>query len=77
VARGISRPLNRLKEGVYTIGRGEVADKLPVETRDEIGLLAEAFNDMSESLKNREDDLKRANLELMKEHEQRKVLSRG
>ena len=76
VARGISRPLNRLKEGVYTIGRGEVVEKLPVETRDEVGLLAEAFNDMSESLQRREDDLKRANQELLKEHEQRKILSK-
>ena len=76
VARGISRPLNRLKEGVFTIGRGEVVEKLPVETRDEIGLLAEAFNDMSESLKRREDDLKMANQELLKEHEQRKILSK-
>jgi signal transduction histidine kinase len=75
-ARSISRPLNRLKEGVYTIGRGDVVEKLPVETRDEIGLLAEAFNDMSESLKRRENDLKRANWELLKEHEQRKVLSK-
>jgi signal transduction histidine kinase len=76
VARGISRPLNRLKDGVYTIGRGEVVEKLPVETRDEVGLLAEAFNDMSESLQRREDDLKRANQKLLKEHEQRKILSK-
>jgi len=76
VARGISRPLSRLKEGVYTIGRGGIAEKLPVETRDEIGLLAEAFNEMSESLKKREDDLIRTNWELLKEYEQRKILAK-
>jgi signal transduction histidine kinase len=47
-----------------------------VETRDEIGLLAEAFNDMTESLKRREDELKTVNRELMKQHEQRKMLSK-
>ena len=76
VARGISKPLNRLIDGVHAIGGGEVAEKLPVETKDEIGLLAEAFNDMSESLKRREDDLKRANKELLTQHEERKILSK-
>ena len=76
LAKGISRPLSRLIDGVNAIGRGMVAEKISVETKDEIGLLAEAFNDMAESLKRREDEVKTANRELMKQHEQRKMLSK-
>lgn len=54
----ITGPLNRLTEGVITIGRGEAVERLPEETSDEIGKLAVAFNDMSESLINREAALK-------------------
>jgi PAS domain S-box-containing protein len=54
VVKGIIKPLNRLTEGVKTLGMEGVVEKVPVETRDEIGKLAIAFNNMSESLKNRE-----------------------
>ena len=76
LAKGISKPLNRLIDGVNAIGMGMVAEKLSVETRDEIGLLAEAFNDMTESLKRREGEVKAVNRELMKQYEQRKILSK-
>ncbi len=76
IAERISDPLNRLIRGVRTIEKGMVAEKLPVETKDEIGLLAEAFNDMSESLRKRENDLKKVNREIKNQHEQRKMLSK-
>ena len=76
LAKGISKPLSSLIDGVHTIGAGMVAEKLPVETRDEIGLLAEAFNEMAESLKKREDEVKSVNRELMKQYDQRKMLSK-
>ncbi|MGD9159995.1 MAG: sensor histidine kinase [Desulfobacteraceae bacterium] len=76
LAKGISKPLRRLINGVNTIGMGLVAEKLSVETRDEIGLLAEAFNDMAESLKKRENEVKTVNLKLMNQYEQRRMLSK-
>ncbi len=76
LAKGISKPLNRLIDGVNAIGRGMVAEKISVETKDEIGMLADSFNDMAESLKRREDEVKTVNQELMKQHEQRKMLSK-
>ncbi len=50
----IVRPINRLTEGVKALGRGGEAGNMPVDKQDEIGRLAEAFNDMAESLKKRE-----------------------
>ncbi|MBN1906935.1 MAG: HAMP domain-containing protein [Deltaproteobacteria bacterium] len=76
VAKGIAKPLNRLMDGVNAISKGLAAEKISVETRDEIGLLAEAFNDMAEALNKREDELKAVNQKLTEQHEQRKMLSK-
>lgn len=57
VVNGITKPLNRLTEGVRALGAGGDVDQVPVETEDEIGKLALAFNNMSESLKIREQAL--------------------
>lgn len=57
-AHSITRPLNRLTDGVNAFGRGGMIQKVPVETRDEIGKLAEAFNNLYVSLSRRENELK-------------------
>ncbi len=54
VVKGITKPLNRLTDRVKQMGSGAALEKVPVETQDEIGKLAEAFNTMAESLQNRE-----------------------
>jgi signal transduction histidine kinase/CheY-like chemotaxis protein len=56
VVRGVTKPLNRLTVGVKALGMGGDVEEVPVETEDEIGKLAEAFNSMSESLKSRESE---------------------
>ena len=56
--KGITKPLNRLTKGVRTLGMGGTVDELPVETEDEIGKLAKAFNYMTESLETRERTLR-------------------
>ncbi len=58
LAKRITKPLNRLIKGVEALGSGGIVKKMPVETQDEIGKLARAFNNMSESLKKREKALK-------------------
>lgn len=50
VARSITRPIQKLAETVALIGRGELDRKVMVESSDEIGSLAEAFNRMLEDL---------------------------
>ncbi len=61
VVKGVTKPLNRLTEKVRAMGSGSPVEKVPVETRDEIGKLAIAFNVMAESLQNRETE--KGNLE--------------
>ncbi len=56
IAKTISRPLNRLTERVNAMGTDASMKKLPVETNDEIGRLAASFNDMAESLQQRESE---------------------
>ena len=52
--RRITTPLKRLTAGVYTLGIGGVVSEVGVETGDEIGKLADAFNTMLAALKKRE-----------------------
>jgi len=56
VVKRVTRPLNRLTEAVKTFGKEGVAERVLVEAKDEIGKLADAFNDMTESLKKREEE---------------------
>jgi signal transduction histidine kinase/CheY-like chemotaxis protein len=54
MTRQITTPLKRLTAGVYTLGIGGVVSEVGVETGDEIGKLADAFNTMLDALKKRE-----------------------
>jgi signal transduction histidine kinase len=49
-ARTITRPVRQLVEGAEQIGRGNLETRIEVETRDEIGQLSQAFNQMTENL---------------------------
>jgi class 3 adenylate cyclase len=49
------RPIRRLETGARKISAGDYHVVIPVETRDEIGDLTEAFNEMSKSLTVKED----------------------
>lgn len=52
----IVNPLYTLMAGVQSLGTGDLGKKVTVETEDEIGRLALAFNQMSESLLRRETE---------------------
>jgi len=51
VARRIVRPLETLRKGVERIGGGDMSLRLEVKTGDEIEMLAEEFNRMTENLR--------------------------
>jgi signal transduction histidine kinase len=48
--RRFSRPLARITGAVQSFGRGNFKERLPVESQDEVGQLAETFNDMASRL---------------------------
>ncbi|MCF8095192.1 MAG: response regulator [Desulfobacteraceae bacterium] len=54
VINSITSPLNRLANSIKTLGRQGDAEPVPVDTEDEIGRLAVAFNELSESLRKRQ-----------------------
>jgi signal transduction histidine kinase len=64
VARGIARPLNHLTEGIRLLEMGNLDTEIPIETKDEIGRLAGAFNRMVDALKQRREERKAAQKEI-------------
>ena len=55
IAHLFVRPIRRLESGAQRISAGEYDVAIPVRTRDEIGDLTTAFNDMSRNLTIKED----------------------
>jgi signal transduction histidine kinase len=51
VARRVVRPLETLRNGVERIGGGDMNSRLDLKTGDEIEMLAEEFNRMTENLR--------------------------
>lgn len=50
LARSITRPLVELTDAARAMGRGHLKQEVPVRSRDELGELAAAFNDMSAAI---------------------------
>jgi len=50
LARTLTRPLRQLTSAAESIARGELEQQVDVKTGDEIGALAEAFNQMSRAI---------------------------
>jgi signal transduction histidine kinase len=63
-ARRITRPIARLTEHAGRIATGDLSRVIPVESGDEIGKLAAAFNEMTRSLKSHIDERERILAEL-------------
>lgn len=54
LARRYTKPIQRLVEDFKRVSAGDLSVTIPVESRDEIGELAEGFNNMVEKLRERE-----------------------
>ncbi len=50
IAKGFSKPVLALVEGTTNIGEGKLQTRVPVTTRDEIGILTDSFNKMAADL---------------------------
>ena len=49
-ARSLSKPLREITTAIQSISRGNLEQQVPVRSRDEVGQVAEAFNQMSANL---------------------------
>lgn len=59
VARKITDPIMELSAGVRRIEEGDLEHMIPHTGRDELGALAKSFNRMTESLRKRDEELKK------------------
>ncbi len=58
MSRSITKPLEKLSESAETIGKGDLEHRVDVQTKDELGDLADAFNMMTERRQRAENALR-------------------
>lgn len=63
--RSIVRPVDRLVRGTQALAAGDFAQRIPVETEDELGRLAGAFNSMAAAIQTSQNELHRSHDSLM------------
>ncbi len=63
VSRRLTRPLIYIQRGLNKISEGDLNTKIPVKSNDEIGNLAEAYNEMVSRLKDLQEELAAAERE--------------
>jgi len=64
IAKIINTPLSALMRGVESLAQGEMEHSIQIDTDDEIGLLAQAFNEMSADIHEKRKQLKESHDEL-------------
>jgi serine phosphatase RsbU (regulator of sigma subunit) len=57
IAQGIARPIVKLTKFAEKVGRGNLEEKIHISSRNEIGKLADSFNQMTENLKTSKEGL--------------------
>jgi PAS domain S-box-containing protein len=72
ISRGFAEPLQQLAAGAMAIERGDYEVKVPVRCRDEIGRLGEAFNDMTDRIRESHAELEQRIAERTRELVERK-----
>jgi two-component system, NtrC family, nitrogen regulation sensor histidine kinase NtrY len=65
LARRVTVPIQALAEGTRRISGGDLSHRVEVEADDELGVLVESFNRMTEKLASNEEQLERGNRELV------------
>ncbi len=64
ISKGITVPLNKLIRSATTISQGNFNERVPIQSSDEVGLLASTFNEMARTLSSREFQLQELNRNL-------------
>ncbi|MEK6745163.1 MAG: ATP-binding protein [Nitrospirota bacterium] len=68
IAAGINKPITRLNAAIDELGRQNWKTPIPIQGRDELSRMANAFNQMALALKERETSLSRGNRDLFLLH---------
>lgn len=68
-ARALTGPIQSLVEGTRSITAGDLDVRIPVKSRDELGVLAASFNQMADELKRRKEEAEKINAFLLKSEE--------
>jgi nitrogen fixation/metabolism regulation signal transduction histidine kinase len=63
VARRLVAPIRELAEGTQAVARGDYKRQLPVTSHDELGVLVESFNDMTQRVHRAQTQIKRSQQE--------------
>jgi len=64
LAKGITVPVHELAEATHEVAHGNLDYHIDVLAEDEIGVLADSFNQMTKDLKERSLELKQVNADL-------------
>ncbi|MDI6777175.1 MAG: ATP-binding protein [Syntrophales bacterium] len=64
LAKGITVPIQDLAEATRKIAQGNLDYRINIKADDEIGILVDSFNQMTEDLKKSNKDLEQANIDL-------------
>ncbi len=62
-ARRLVAPIRDLAAGTHAVAQGDYSKQLPVQGRDEFGVLVQSFNDMTRKIHNAQDQIKRSQAE--------------
>jgi len=68
ISRSISKPIEKLVEGTKEISKGRYGYRSDINTGDELGFLAQKFDEMSLSLKEKIDELAKLNIDLKEQN---------
>ncbi|WP_394787613.1 diguanylate cyclase [Rhodoferax sp.] len=60
----LSHALRKLTRAVQAMGQGNLRQRVPVESQDEVGVLAQAFNRMSDEIAQQYEDLRQSHAQI-------------
>ncbi|PYQ10885.1 MAG: PAS domain-containing sensor histidine kinase, partial [Acidobacteria bacterium] len=70
LARGVTEPIGMLAQGTREVSSGNLDFRLQVRTRDELGILAESFNQMTAELKGSKETIELSNRDLLRSNQE-------
>ncbi|WP_077310245.1 ATP-binding protein [Terribacillus halophilus] len=68
--RNIGKPLYELSNAAYDVAQGKNVTVAPLKRKDEIGVLSDAFREMTKRIQNREQNLSEQNAQLKEQQQQ-------